>query len=236
VTADLALQSLHQQVPICNLQMRLHWHPRTLIHALEFQLVKTIRYDLWSCCGTNPHTVTKISRKDEYCPPSLSYPQPSHSLPLSPCPSRPWPPPPPEAAPPPPHGLFPQPEAAACIPSAARGNAQAGHSSLRASACTPSSTRDPLGATPSEGRTPQRNMTRRLAPEHDDKKKCIISSALVLMSLVLEPSLRTAAQWRRSAPTHPAPHKQPIRNAFIPKPSFLHPPRDPTKNPSTTTR
>ena len=149
--------------------------------------MKTTRYDLWSCCGTNPHTVTKISRKDEYCPPSLSYPQPSHSLPPSHHSWRPRQPPPPEAAPPPPHGLLSQRDAAVSGPSAARGSAQAGHPSLRASACIISSTRDPRGATPSEGRKTKRNKRRRLTPEHDDTKKCVLSSALVLTSLVREP-------------------------------------------------
>ena len=168
-----------------------------------------IRYDLWSC---NPHTETKISRKDEYCPPSLSYPQPSHSLTPSPDPSRPWPPPPPEAAPPPPHGLLPQPDAAACVHPAARGSAQAGHPSRRASACTPSSTRDPLGATPSEGRTPQRNTTRRLAPEHDEKKKCVHHPATrgsdqtgytSLCASARAPSVTRDPQYHTSRMAHP---------------------------------
>jgi hypothetical protein len=50
----------------------------------------------------------------------------------------------------------------------------------------------PAPATPSvprhqKGAKPKRNTRRRLTPEHDDAKKCVLSSALVLMSLVPEP-------------------------------------------------
>ena len=103
--------------------------PVHVFMPFQVQPVKAIRYD--RCCETDPHTVTKISRKFEYCPPSLSYSQPSHSLPPSPHPSHPWPPPPPEAAPPPPHGLHTQPDAAASLHPASRGSAQAGTLSPR---------------------------------------------------------------------------------------------------------
>ena len=79
------------------------------------------------------------------CHPGLTYPPP----PTSPCPSRPRPPQLPEAAPPPPRDRIEQHNAAASTPPAARGSAQARTPSLlRASACAPSRSRDPLYHSP----------------------------------------------------------------------------------------
>ena len=64
--------------------------------------------------------------------------------PHSPNPSPPCPHPPPEAAPLPTHALPSQPDAATCLRPAARGSAQTGTPSRRASACAPSRTHDPL--------------------------------------------------------------------------------------------